>query len=60
LDIAHPQELAKVKKGTWNPSTIPRERPESPQNNTKLKMHCQNIVDGRCVQKEFFKNIFVK
>ncbi len=25
-----------------------------------LKMHCQNIVDGRCVQKEFFKNIFVK
>ncbi len=23
-------------------------------------MHCQNIVDGICVQKEFFKNIFVK
>jgi hypothetical protein len=19
-----------------------------------LKMHCQNIVDGRCLQKEFF------
>ncbi len=26
----------------------------------KLKMHCQNIVDGRCLQKELFKNIFVK
>jgi hypothetical protein len=25
-----------------------------------LKMHCQNIVDGRCFQKEFYKNIFVK
>jgi hypothetical protein len=25
-----------------------------------LKMHCQNIVDGRYVQKEFFLNIFVK
>jgi hypothetical protein len=23
-------------------------------------MHCQNIVDGRCVQKDFFKNIFAK
>ncbi len=23
-------------------------------------MHCQNIVDGRCLQKEFVKNIFVK
>jgi hypothetical protein len=23
-------------------------------------MNCQNIVDGICVQKEFFKNIFVK
>jgi hypothetical protein len=23
-------------------------------------MHCQNIVDGICVQKEFFKNVFVK
>jgi hypothetical protein len=22
-------------------------------------MHCQNIEDGRCFQKEFFKNIFV-
>ena len=25
-----------------------------------LKMHCQNIVDGRCLQKEFKKNIFAK
>jgi hypothetical protein len=25
-----------------------------------LKMHCQNIVDGRCLQKELFKNIFVE
>jgi hypothetical protein len=25
-----------------------------------LKMHCQNIVDEICLQKEFFKNIFVK
>jgi hypothetical protein len=25
-----------------------------------LQMHCQNIVDGRCLQKEFLKNIFVK
>jgi hypothetical protein len=22
-------------------------------------MHCQKTVDGRCVQKDFFKNIFV-
>jgi hypothetical protein len=25
-----------------------------------LKMHCQNIVDGICVQKECVLNIFVK
>jgi hypothetical protein len=25
-----------------------------------LKMHCQNIVDESCLQKEFLKNIFVK
>jgi hypothetical protein len=25
-----------------------------------LKMHSQNIVDGICFQKEFFKKIFVK
>ncbi len=24
-----------------------------------LKMHFQNIVDGRCLQKEFFKNILL-
>jgi hypothetical protein len=30
------------------------------KNFSGLKMHCQNIVDGRCLQKEFFKNIFAK
>ncbi len=24
-----------------------------------LKGHCQNIVDGRCLQKEILNNIFV-
>jgi hypothetical protein len=30
------------------------------KNFSGVKMHCQNIVDGRCFHKEFFKNIFVK